>query len=84
MNATEARQVVVELLEGIAPDQDLESVAGNAPLTESLDLDSLDFLNFVVGLDERVGLHTPESDYPKLGTLDAAVDYVVTGTAPSS
>jgi acyl carrier protein len=84
VNATEARKVVVDLLDGIAPGQDLESVPGDAPLTETLDLDSLDFLNFVVGLDERVGLHTPESDYPRLGTLDAAVEYVVTGTASSS
>ncbi|MGH8869870.1 MAG: acyl carrier protein [Actinomycetes bacterium] len=73
----EARRAVLDMLAGIAPDQDVEAVAGDVDLRQALDLDSLDFLNFVVGLDEHFGVHTAEADYPELATLDSAVAYLV-------
>ena len=36
----------------------------------------MDWLNFLVALHERVGKEIPESDYKKLGTLKAIVDYL--------
>jgi acyl carrier protein len=73
----QARRVVLDMLESIAPDQDVHTLAGDADLRQALDLDSLDFLNFVVGLDERLGVRTAEADYAKLSTLDSAVAFVV-------
>jgi acyl carrier protein len=68
--------MVAEILAGIAPEAELSAVAGDADLREALDLDSMDFLNFVAALHERTGRPIPEADYPKLFTLDGVVAYL--------
>ena len=47
-----------------------------ADLREALDIDSMDFLNFITAIHHRLGVEIPELDYPKLVTLDGAVAYV--------
>jgi acyl carrier protein len=72
----EIRAVVLDTLAGIAPEADPAAVLSDVDLRDQLDIDSMDFLNFVIALHERLGVDIPERDYPKLGTLDAIVDYV--------
>jgi len=76
MNETEARSLVLDVLSGIAPEADLASLPGKAQLRDELDLDSMDFLNFVAAVHARTGIDIPEADYPKLFTLDGAVAYL--------
>ena len=45
-------------------------------IVEALDLDSMDFMNFVVWLHERTAIDIPEADYPRLRTLDDAIAYL--------
>jgi acyl carrier protein len=77
MNADEARTLIRDTLREIAPEADLGQVLPGEPLQESLDLDSIDFLNFVTGLNEATGVEIPERDYPQLSTLEGCVDYLV-------
>lgn len=77
MNATEAKALVFDVLGGIAPESEPATLSGGANMREALDLDSMDFLNFVIALHERTGLPIPEPDYPRLLTLNGAVDYLV-------
>jgi acyl carrier protein len=74
MDQGEIRKVVLAELRRIAPE--LEDVAPAKPLREQVDLDSMDWLNFLVALDERLKIDIPESDYRKLGTLDQIVEYL--------
>ena len=76
MTEAQARELVYEILGGIAPEADPAGLAGDEELREALDLDSMDFMNFVVGLHERTGIDIPEVDYPRLRTLDGAVAYL--------
>jgi len=76
MTEAEARAVIYDILSGIAPETDPASVGGDEDLREALDLDSMDFMNFMVGLHERTGIDIPEADYPRLRTLDGAVAYL--------
>ncbi|WP_229677983.1 acyl carrier protein [Caldovatus sediminis] len=76
MTRDEITRMVAEILAGIAPEAELSAVAGDADLREALDLDSMDFLNFVAALHERTGRPIPEADYPKLSTLDGVVAYL--------
>jgi len=76
MNADETRALVADILGGIAPDAELAGVPGDADLREALDLDSMDFLNFVTALHQRTGRDIPERDYPKLFTLDGILAYL--------
>ena len=74
MTAEEIRQVVLAELKRIAPE--LEDVAPAKPLRDQVDLDSMDWLNFLVALNERLEIEIPEADYRKLGTLDQVVAYL--------
>ena len=74
--STEVRAAIRTALAGIAPEADLDTVPGDADLQEELDLDSMDFLNFLIALGERTGVRVPESDYDQVRTLDGCVAYV--------
>ena len=76
MSEAEARMMICDILRGIAPETDPESLADDEDMREALDLDSMDFMNFVVALHERTGLDIPEADYPKLRTLAGATAYL--------
>lgn len=76
MTEDEIRQLACELLSDIAPDADPSSLSGDEDLREALDIDSMDFLNFVIALNKRTGAEIPEEDYPKLLTMDGIVDYL--------
>jgi acyl carrier protein len=76
MNAEELRRIAAEVLGGIAPEADLATVGDDEDLRDALDLDSMDFLNFVIGLSERTGRAIPEADAPKLQTLRGLVAYL--------
>jgi acyl carrier protein len=76
MTKDEIRAVIVEELGNIAPDMDVASVKPDADLREALDIDSMDFLNFITALHQRLGIDIPERDYSRLFTLAAAIAYV--------
>lgn len=76
MNEADIRTVLREELGNIAPEMDLQALDPSADLREALDIDSMDFLNFVIAVHGRLGVDIPELDYPKLVTLDGAVGYL--------
>ena len=76
MTQPDIRAVVQEELSNIAPEINLSAINPTADLREALDIDSMDFLNFVTAIHHRLGIDVPELDYPKLTTLDGAVKYL--------
>ena len=76
MNETDIRQLAARVLAGIAPEADLSGVGDDEDLREALDLDSMDFLNLVIGLHKASGHPIPESDYPQLFTLRGCLSYL--------
>lgn len=96
MTRDDLQQIVIEAITRIAPEVDGASIQRDVNLRDQLDLDSMDFLNVVLGLNGRLGVDIPEADYPQLYTLNGAVAYLasrigangadmpVTRAAPSS
>jgi len=76
MNDSEIRAVLLAELGNIAPEMDLGKLDPSADLREALDIDSMDFLNFVIAVHRRLGVEIPELDYPRLVTLDGATAYL--------
>jgi acyl carrier protein len=81
MNEADIRAILQEELGNIAPEIELQALDPAADLREALDIDSMDFLNFVTALHRRLGVDIPELDYPKLVTLVGAVRYLTTKLA---
>jgi acyl carrier protein len=76
MSDIDIRRVVQEELNNIAPEIEIAGVDPAADLREALDIDSMDFLNFITAIHHRLDIDIPEIDYPKLITLDGAVAYI--------
>jgi len=76
MNQDEVRKVVLAELMRIAPELEEGEIVPGKLLREQVDLDSMDWLNFLVALHERLKVEIPEADYEKLGTLDQVVAYL--------
>jgi acyl carrier protein len=79
MTRKEAQAAVVGILDSIAPEVDWQRFSTDVSIRDEVDLDSMDFLNFVIALHDDCGVEVPETDYAKLQTLDAIVDYLLAG-----
>ena len=76
MTEAEIRRLAAEVLGDIAPEAEPGDLSDEEDLREALDLDSMDFLNFVIGLHKGSGVNIPEADYPKLFTMKGVVTYL--------
>ncbi len=76
MSREEALDLMRTVLRQIAPEADLDDVGPDEGLREALDLDSMDFLNFVIGIHEKTGIEIPERDYPRLASVEGCVSYL--------
>lgn len=76
MTPPEIREVIIEILERIAPDEDLSDLDDSVPFREQMELDSMDFLDIVMELRKLYRVQIPESDYEHLGTMDSTVAYL--------
>jgi acyl carrier protein len=76
MTKDEIKNTVLRLLGEIAPEADLSEIKPEVSFREQLDIDSMDFLNFVIALNKEFGIEIPEADYPKLTTLNRCVEHL--------
>ncbi len=83
MTRDEIRAGVLRVLSEIAPEADLDSLDPDVGFRDQLDLDSMDVLNFMVGLHATLGVEVPETDYPRLATLGRCLDYLASRLEPA-
>lgn len=76
MTDAEIRDRVLRALGEVAPEMDASTLDPARPIREQLDIDSVDLLEWVVGLETAFGIRVPETDYPRLATLDDSVRYL--------
>ncbi|MCU0838384.1 MAG: acyl carrier protein [Rhodospirillales bacterium] len=78
MTATDdrLRSVILDTLKAVAPDGDVENLDPGRSFHDQLDIDSVDFLNFAMALERRLGVRVAEVDYPRLSSLDGCLAYL--------
>lgn len=76
MTTDDIRETVLRLLCEVAPEADPAQIRGDVALRDQLDIDSMDLLNFVISVDEELGVDIPESDYGRFSNLDEFVAYL--------
>lgn len=76
MTGAEIKDAVLDILAGIAPDEDLSGLKDDVPFRDQLDLDSMDFLDIVMELRKRYRVQIPEEDYPALASMAGTVHYL--------
>tara|TARA_B100000959_G_C14466931_1_gene413410 strand:+ start:68 stop:328 length:261 start_codon:yes stop_codon:yes gene_type:complete len=77
MDKEQLKQLVLDIIAEIAPDEDLSDVKPDVRLRDQLDLDSMDFLDIVMELRKKHGIEVPEADYRELESLDSSSEYLL-------
>ena len=72
----EIKELLVEIIQEILPDEDCSNLDPDIKLKEQLGLDSMDFLDIVMELRKRYGIEVPEADYANLATVNSCIDYL--------
>jgi acyl carrier protein len=80
MTREQARDLIFDVLADIAPEVDRNDVDDHVDLTEQLDLDSMDYLTWMIGLSEKTGMDIPQRDVSRFLTIEGAVSYLVEQT----
>ena len=75
MTREEIRECVIKALREIAPEIEPSNIKPDLSMRDQLDIDSVDFLNFIIGLHKAFNVEIPETDYPSLYSLDGCIDY---------
>jgi acyl carrier protein len=76
MTEAEVKQAVRDALGNVAPEVDVDAVDPGKDLRDQIDIDSVDFLNFVIGLHKALNIEIPDADVAKLTTLNGCVAYL--------
>jgi acyl carrier protein len=76
MSTDELRDTLLRILGELAPEADMTELNPYVRIRDQLDLDSMDFLNFLIAVHEATGVDIPEADYPKLRRLNDIVAYL--------
>ena len=76
MNEAEIRERIFQIIHRVAPEADLNRLDPNDNLREALDIDSFDFLNVIIGFNEKFGVNVPEADYRQISTLKGMMEYL--------
>ena len=76
MTKEATKQIVLDIIAEIAPDEELDGLKHDVRLRDQLDLDSMDFLDIVMELRKQHGIEVPEEDYPELASLDSCAHYL--------
>ncbi len=73
----QVEETIFSILGQIAPEADFENLDPDEDIRGALDIDSFDFLNFLIGLNEQLGVEIPEADYGELNSLNDLVAYLM-------
>lgn len=81
LTTSDAVDVIYDVLGEIAPEIDVAEIDMSTDLTEQLDLDSMDYLHWLVGINARTGVEIPDRDASHFMTIDGAAKYLVDATS---
>jgi acyl carrier protein len=82
VNEADLQRVILEALAEVAPEAQETKIDARVSLRDQLELDSMDFLNFMIAIERSLGVAIPEADYPRVATLAECARYVAARLPP--
>ena len=76
MTPVDIEKEILDILENIAPDEDLSDLKAEVSFRDQLELDSMDFLDIVMELRKRYRIQIPEEDYQELASMESTCKYL--------
>jgi len=77
MNEAALQTTIITLLKKVAPDTEPETLKPDDNIRTTLEIDSFDYLQFIVAIDEQFKIDTPEEDYGKIQTMRTLTSYLL-------
>lgn len=72
----EIAATVRKVLAEVAPDAGDVELEPDVNFRDQIEIDSMDFVAFVLALEKELGTKVPEVDYPRLSSLSGCVAWV--------
>jgi acyl carrier protein len=76
MTTDEIKATALQALIEVAPEVDAGTLDERVSFRDQFEMDSVDYLNFVLALEQKLSIKVPELDYPKLSNLEGCVSYL--------
>ena len=76
MKQEHIKEEAIAALMEIAPEIDPYTLDSEKNFRDQYPLDSIDFLHFVLNIEKRLDVKIPETDYPKLSSLNGSIRYL--------
>ena len=76
MTVDEIKVEILDILEVIAPDEDISDLDDAVNFRDQMELDSMDFLDIVMELRKRHRIQIPEDDYIQLASMNSTVAFL--------
>lgn len=76
MNESDIEHRVLAIFLEVAPDVDAAMIERDVAFRDQFDFDSMDTLNFAIGLHQAFDIEVPETDYRQLTSLSKTITYV--------
>ena len=76
MSDTALSDLIKTCLFSVAPDLEGQPIDPDEPFRDQFEIDSMDFLNFIIALHKATGVDIPEKNYPKLESLAGCLRYL--------
>jgi acyl carrier protein len=71
-------RIILNSIKQVAPEVPLDTLQAELPFRDQFEFDSVDFLKFIVKLQEETGGKISELDFPKLSSLQGCRKYLST------
>ena len=76
MTEEQLKELIFRELRRIAPEADPTTLNPADNIRQALDIDSYDFLQFLIAIDEAIGVEIPEADYENVFTMGGLMRYL--------
>ena len=76
LNPEQLRTLILEIIGEVAPEADLAGIDPSFSFHDQFGIDSVDYLTIMMRIEEKLGVVIPESDYPKLSSLEGCMRYL--------
>jgi acyl carrier protein len=77
MNKEEIKTLIIQTLKSIAPETEPDKISESDDIRYTLGIDSFDFLQFIIAIDEKLNIAIPEEDYGKLFSIGSLIEYLM-------
>lgn len=75
-NPEQLSQLILDTLIAVAPDVEPGALDPDVAFRDQFEIDSVDFLNFVVRLEKQLDRRISEADFPRLSSLNGCLAYL--------